>query len=82
MNITRRRAAAAILTAVALSALTVPLSQGAMPIPDPIGHATSNPSPTSTPDTPAQERPCFTWRSNWNVSLDGPEPTCPLTPRP
>jgi hypothetical protein len=78
MNINSRHAAAtiAVLTATALSALTVPPSQGAVPIPDPIGHAASDQSPKSTPDTPAQERPCFTWRSNWNASLDGPEPTC------
>jgi hypothetical protein len=84
VNSTSRHAAAitAVLTATALSALTVPPGQGAVPIPDPIGHAASNPSTKHTPDTPAQERPCFTWRSSWNVSLDGPEPICPLTPRP
>jgi hypothetical protein len=84
MNIASRHTAAitAVLTASALSALTVSPSQGSIPDPDPIGHEATNPSPESTPAAPTQERPCFTWRSNWNASLDGPEPTCPLTPRP
>ena len=83
MDITGRRAASviALLTATAFSALAGPPSQGAVPAGEWIGHETTFPSPNSTPDPPAQERPCFMWRSHWNVALDGPEPTCSLTPR-
>lgn len=82
MNIISRRAAVSVaaLAATAFSALTVPPSQGAVAIPEPISHASPTPSPKSTRDTPIHERPCFTWRSNWNDALDAPEPTCPLTP--
>ncbi|HQR26431.1 MAG TPA: hypothetical protein PLP61_05265 [Nocardioides sp.] len=83
MNLTTRRTAAtaAILAATALGVLTVPPSQGAVPILDPVGLTAHHPSTASTQVTPTHERPCFTWRSNWNDALDGPEPTCPLTPR-
>jgi hypothetical protein len=84
MNILNGRTAAltALVTATALSALTGPPSHGAVPAPEPIGHVVSHLSPTSTPDTHAQDRPCFLWRAHWNASLDGPEPTCPLPTNP
>ncbi|HQR26425.1 MAG TPA: hypothetical protein PLP61_05235 [Nocardioides sp.] len=83
MKLTTRRTAAsgAILAATALGVLTVSPSQGAVPILDPVGLTAHHPSPTLTQVTPTHERPCFTWRSTWNESLDAPEPTCPLTPR-
>ncbi len=82
MTITSRHAAAtlAVLATTTLSVLTVPPSQGAAPITDPLRPATHHPSPESTPDTPTHQRPCFTWRSNWNDALDAPQPTCPPTP--
>ncbi len=64
----------AALSAAGTAALLVSVATGpasAIPVPD------HGPGPIVVGITaPAQDRPCFMVRANWNDALDGPQPRC------